>query len=178
MIVLRQSLVWTILVLLACQAAAQNRPVKICVASRSIDMLGLPSRDLANALSEQKLRSGRVINALSLQDISGSDLARKVQSAGCEYVVNLWPWRNQEPVSRPTRIPAFVDSESPPDWPTDHRGPDWPKLNYELLKVDHTPPVAQGTELSHRVYLGHFFPPTYRVDYSELASVIARKLGL
>lgn len=173
---LRRSLVGTVLVLLAAQLAAQDKPVSICVTSRSVDLLAQPARDLAVALSEQKLRSGRVISALPLQDISSSDLSRKVQSAGCDYVVNLWPWRDQ-PVA-PARDLAFNGSEPAQSWPADHRGLDSPRLNYQLLKVDQSHPIGGGTESSHRVYTGYFRNYTYRVDYSQFASEIARRLRL
>jgi hypothetical protein len=139
-------------------------------------MLAQPARDLAVALSEQKLSSGRVISAHALQDISSSDLSRKVQSAGCDYVVDLWPWRDQPTV--PTRDLAFNGSEPGQSWPADHRGLDSPRLNYELLKVGQARGVGGGTELSHRVDTGYLRNYTYRVDYSQFASEIARRLRL
>jgi hypothetical protein len=161
---------------------AQDAPVKVCIISRVSDAPQGTGQFLADALSHQKLRSGRVINAVPLSAKWGNNISNQMQSNACDYLVDLWPWKTLErSISSPTFAGPDGVGGAPQDAQT--RGasaandlqPELPALNYELWKAGQKHPIEQGTQFSRRVYVKPR-ATTYKVDYSALAARIAGKI--
>jgi len=169
--------------LLACEwATAQDTPIKVCVGSRVSEMESVIGR-LASALSKQQLRSGGAISGLALSAKSDTELAKEVQSNGCNYLVDLWPWKSLE---RNLSVPYFTTADgsgSPqPDATASltndvHDPPELerPALNYQIRRVSDNHNVAKGTQLSQQVYARHR-GIKYPTDYYALAAKIVGKI--
>jgi len=151
---------------------AQNIPAKVCIVqtSGSHASTGEAVR-FADAVSQQKLLSGRPITGISLLAKSKKELASQIQTNGCDYLVRLQPFVDTE-----GGMNAANDAVGSPSaaGPVSHPGLDDPVLTYELWKIGQKHSLARGAAIYQHTGVRHNL---LAVDYGALAVRVVRQIG-
>jgi hypothetical protein len=124
---------------------AQNIPAKVCIVQTSgSDASTGEALRFADAVSQQKLLSGRPITGFSLLAKSKKELASQIQTNGCDYLVRLQPFVDTE-----GGMNAANDAMGSPSaaGPAYHPGLDDPVLTYELWKIGQKHSLARGAAI-------------------------------
>jgi hypothetical protein len=146
--ILRLVLAGVIVSAAAQSLTAQNTALRVCVTqTTTFDAPTGEAPRLADAISQQKLRSGRPITAISVPAESDKGFASQIQTNGCDYLVQLKPWVNSQGGMNAANDAVGSPSAAVPVY---HSGLDYPVLKYELFKIGQKHSIARGEAIYQR----------------------------